>query len=387
MSRTLKFIFFISISAVFISALFFIAQKIILSENKGGRGTNNSNKEAEESLARENYEENPYTENVIAGAPLQSQEAEKTAIKAARFLFFGDLMLDRHIKERYGKNYAALLEKLKTAEGDLFYAADLTCANLEGAVTNGGAHYAPVYAYDFAFTPESVKIFQDNNFNFFNIANNHLTDQGAQGVAETAENLASLGLMHSGCPDGTLNECALKIATVNNLKTGMVGLSMVYKTIAREEIKNILASAQAESEFVVVNIHWGKEYGHLADKVQIEMAHFLIDSGADLVIGHHPHVIQGIEKYQNKLIFYSLGNFIFDQYFSADTQTHLSLGIEYEEGDLRAQLFPLKSQLGIPEPASGSEKEKILQDIAAWSQGEPKFLQEITAGEIAVNIF
>ncbi|KKQ53988.1 MAG: poly-gamma-glutamate biosynthesis protein [Candidatus Falkowbacteria bacterium GW2011_GWC2_38_22] len=317
---------------------------------------------------KKDIKQNPFPENVDN--------------QPARFLFFGDVMLDRHIKERYGKDFAVLLNKLKETDADFFKGYDLVAANLEGAVMEGGAHYPPVNAYDFSFSPESVRDFSGDIFNFFNIANNHILDQGQAGFLETGKNLDKLGIGYSGCPDGKVGECTLKIIDVADVKTAMIGLSIVFQNVPKEELKKILVNAEAESDFVIVNIHWGTEYGHVAGKSQVEFAHYLIDNGVDLIIGHHPHVIQGIEKYQDKLIFYSLGNFIFDQYFSPDTQEGFGVGVDYDLEKITYELIPYQSKIGIPDLLQKDAKAALLKKIADWSDGDEGFKDEIRAGEI-----
>ena len=108
-----------------------------------------------------------------------------------------------------------------------------------------------------------------------------------------------------------------------------------------EKIISVLASA---TDMVIVNMHWGREYEHQYNKRQQEIAQALVDRGADMIIGHHPHVVQGMEIYHNKPIFYSLGNFIFDQYFSADTQEELAVEAVIDGEGMELVLHPLKSR-------------------------------------------
>ncbi|NTU99490.1 CapA family protein, partial [Candidatus Falkowbacteria bacterium] len=131
-----------------------------------------------------------------------------------------------------------------------------------------------------------------------------------------------------------------------------------------------VSEAKKQADFVVVNIHWGVEYKHDFSKKQQTVGHALIDAGADAIIGHHPHVTQGIEVYNNKPIFYSLGNFIFDQYFSKDTQEGFAVGLFVGNGTTTAHLFPLKEKKAIPELMKGREKEQFLFRLGEWSIGD-----------------
>lgn len=279
-----------------------------------------------------------------------------------RMLFFGDMMLDRHVGElidKNGLNY--IFEKLEAE--NFFDDYDLISANLEGTVTDEGRHYSPVKAYDFAFAPELVAELKNYNFNFFNLANNHFDDQGERGVSETFDNLDKLNFYYSGCDGGKIGECAIRTMEIKNKKIGMVGLSVFGRPFdifkAKEEIKNL----KKELDLIIVNIHWGNEYETQFNSTQKNIGNELVDAGADLIIGHHPHVTQGMEVYQGKYIFYSLGNFIFDQYFSDETQKSLAIEAVYNNSEFSFTLHPLKSEKGQINFIEGEEKQKWLNEI------------------------
>lgn len=303
-----------------------------------------------------------------------------------KMLFLGDIMLDRHVKEKIaGQGVSYLFQGLKNDKFD-FFKYDIVNANLEGAVTNGGSHYPPIFSYDFAFAPEVMEKFKDYNFNSFNLANNHLSDQGERGLNETRANLAKLNFQYYGCEDGQAGDCSFKIYKVNGVRIGLVGFSMVYKKFDQEKAKNLIADLETKADLVIINIHWGTEYSHVFNKIQEDTAHKLIDAGADIIIGHHPHVVQGIEIYNNKPIFYSLGNFIFDQYFSRDTQEELAVELNLEaSGQAKVIFYPLISKQSQPSLMADTEKEKYLREIAGWSKGDDKLLEQIKNGEILIN--
>jgi gamma-polyglutamate biosynthesis protein CapA len=283
--------------------------------------------------------------------------------KPIKLLFFGDLMLDRHVGEKinkYGLDY--LLEKLE--EENFTSSYDIVSANLEGAVANDGAHYPPHNLYDFSFSPDLIAGLKKYNFNFFNLANNHLSDQGQQGIKETYQNLSDLGFYYSGCRDAFLSpseeilememgdnqvvlseeNCSDIIINIKNKKIAFLGFSIVYKNIAENEIMERIKILKEKSDFVIVNAHFGLEYQAKANSGQENLARKMIDNGADIIIGHHPHVIQNYEIYQQKPIFYSLGNFIFDQYFSPETQEGLAVSITLEESqDIISEVYKIKT--------------------------------------------
>ncbi|MEQ1666048.1 MAG: CapA family protein, partial [Bdellovibrionales bacterium] len=126
------------------------------------------------------------------------------------------------------------------------------------------------------------------------------------------------------------------------------------------EFYPLVKKLKAENDLVVVNIHWGTEYLLTANANQKLIAHKLIDSGADVIFGHHPHVVEPVEIYKGKAIFYSLGNFVFDQNFG-DTTTGLGVGVEFSKDKTTFTLYPYKLKLFAPEFLKDNEKEKFCQ--------------------------
>ena len=292
------------------------------------------------------------------------------------FLFFGDLMLDRHVGEKiniHGFDY--LFEKLETEKFTENY--DFVMANLEGAVTTDGMHYKPDNLYDFAFKPEIIAKLKKYNFNIFALSNNHLSDQGEKGIAETYQNLSELGFNYFGCKDGSLSsseniatvykakegekqkilnneDCSAIIIEIKNKKIAFLAFSIVYSDIEENIIIEKIKRIKEQSDFLIVSPHWGVEYQEKANRKQENLAKKMIDSGADLIIGHHPHVIQNYEIYKDKPIFYSLGNFIFDQYFSKETQEGLAISIKLEgDNKIYKEVYKIKTK--------GSKIEEVIK--------------------------
>ncbi|MHB8903984.1 MAG: CapA family protein, partial [Patescibacteria group bacterium] len=300
-------------------------------------------------------------------AHLKNEETENKS--SFKFLFFGDLMLDRNVGDKLAnRNISYLLSGLAGVENKFFFGYDIIGANLEGAVTNNGAHYTPVNSYDFAFSPERINELKTYGFNYFSSANNHFSDQGQRGVDETRVNLSALNFNYSGSTDSKIDKYSREDIVISNRPVAMIALSMVYHDFDLESAKKIIAEAKENSDLVIINIHWGNEYQHQFNKHQQIIGHALIDAGADLIIGHHPHVTQGMEIYKNKLIFYSLGNFIFDQYFSQDTQESLAVSFDFNKTAVSASLFPLKSEKSAPRLMNEAEKELFLKKFIGWSE-------------------
>jgi AmmeMemoRadiSam system protein B len=316
------------------------------------------------------------------------QKGEEKYDDVLNFLFFGDLMLDRHVKELIDeKGLDYIFEQLKGEENRFFEGVDMISANLEGAVTDDGNHYAPQMSYDFAFEPDLVNQLKDYNFNFFNLANNHFADQGSRGIEETKENLDKLDFNYSGCMDRKVDECSSKIIELNGYKIGMAGFSMVYGKFNQTEANKIIQNLKDNTDLVIVNVHWGVEYIHYYNNLQKEISHDFINNGADMIIGHHPHVVQGMEIYKEKPIFYSLGNFIFDQYFSKDTQEGLGIGISTvftpeEQLEYKIYLYPFKAVNNQNILMNELETKDFLKEFLKWSNLSGEYQKQVLGQEV-----
>lgn len=317
---------------------------------------------------------------------IDNKSEVKSGSTPLNLLFFGDLMLDRHIGEKLaGRHLDYLLGNLASSTPNFFGGYDLISANLEGAVTVEGAHYSPTMIYDFAFKPERVGELKKYGFNFFNLANNHIFDQGERGLAETRKELDNLGLDYSGASDATINEKSVKIIERSGKKIALVGLSMVYRDFDLAAAAKLISETRKISDWVIVNIHWGTEYQHQFNKHQQNIGHTLIDAGADFIIGHHPHVVQGLEIYKGKPIFYSLGNFVFDQYFSSDTQQGLAVDLKLTDDKISVTLFPLQAKSAVVSLMTDPDKNAFLLKYAAWSEGDKEFKANLESQLIEIE--
>jgi hypothetical protein len=323
--------------------------------------------------------------------------------KNLTLLFFGDIMLDRHVGERIKASGTLDWIFYRLNDSGIFQGNNLVSANLEGAVTDNGAHYPPLMGIDFAFSPATVNELAKYNFNYFNIANNHLADQGKNGIIETDKNLTALDFNFAGCPDREVGACTSKIIEKNGLKIGLTGASMVYGTLDENKLIAEVKKLASSTDLVIAQMHWGIEYKHEPAQNQISLAHKLIDAGADIVIGHHPHVVGGLEIYKNKPIFYSLGNLVFDQYFSVDTQEELGVKIitspshhpqtpppaggesPDRRGNFAINLLPIKSEATRLRLMNESESQNFLEKLAGWSIGTEEFIKQIKTGFIEIN--
>ncbi|MFA6485874.1 MAG: AmmeMemoRadiSam system protein B [Candidatus Magasanikbacteria bacterium] len=256
-------------------------------------------------------------------------------------LFFGDMMLDRSVKIRideHGPDW--IFEKLAGGEGRFFTGTNFVHANLEGPFAD--SRRATTKTIAFRFDPFLIPTLKKYHFNIFTVANNHTLDMSAAGLQESLVNLDKANIDHYGDGYG-IGKDAVIFKDVNGIRLAFVGFNDTYFRLKKDEIFSTIKDAKLKSTRVIVNIHWGDEYQEISNTNQRDLAHLMIDAGADIIIGHHPHVVQEMEIYKNRPIFYSLGNFVFDQYFSIPTQQGLAVGINLTTSTISAYVFPLQS--------------------------------------------
>ena len=202
--------------------------------------------------------------------------------------------------DMYGSAY--FMQNVK----DLFSQDDLTIANLETTLTTAETKREGRY-YNFKAPQEYAKILTDGNIDAVNTANNHMYDYLDQGYADTLAALDAEHIVHFG-----FDETA--VMDVKGVKVGMLGVYEIDREFAEieTEVKDHIAKVRSEgAQLVIVIVHWGEELDTMPDQDQTRIARMAIDNGADLVCGHHAHVIQGIELYKGKYICYGLANFCF----------------------------------------------------------------------------
>jgi poly-gamma-glutamate synthesis protein (capsule biosynthesis protein) len=184
----------------------------------------------------------------------------------------------------------------------IFSEDDLTIVNFEGTLSNQGTRQDKQFA--FRGKPEYVQILTSSSVEAANLANNHSADYGDVSLSDTIKYLNEAGISNFIGTNTAIRD-------VNGISVGLVGIDALDETEAAK-LENVIGSVKSlGAQLVIVSIHWGEEKATAPNDTQTELAHKAIDAGADLVLGTHPHVLQGIEKYNGKYIAYSLGNFCF----------------------------------------------------------------------------
>jgi len=243
-----------------------------------------------------------------------------------KILFLGDLMFDRWIREvseKRGNDF--IFQKVNS----LLQSEDLVIGNLEGPITDKASvsvasQMGDSNNYIFTFPPESAGELFKENIKLVNIGNNHILNQGQAGLADTENFLKNANVNFFGDPEN--QDLRFKIYDLGNTKIAFVNYDQFMSNAAQQTFDDIKNAEAQGADSIILYTHWGTEFVLEPSQKIKDLAHEFVDAGADLIIGSHPHVIQTKEIYKGKTIYYSLGNFIFDQYFSPDTQK--GMGVE-----------------------------------------------------------
>lgn len=258
-----------------------------------------------------------------AGASIAKFQVAGGQIK---ILFLGDLMFDRWIRqvsETKGGDF--VFQKVESLLGG----EDLVVGNLEGPITDKASisvnsDFGSADNYVFTFPPLTAADLSKENIKLVNLGNNHILNQGAAGLADTENFLDAAKVNYFGDPQ---NQAArIKLYAAGGVRIAFVNYDQFMANAAVTTLADIHSAKAQGADIVILYTHWGTEFVAEPEQKIKNLAHQFIDAGADLIIGSHPHVIQTKEIYKGKTIYYSLGNFIFDQYFSPETQK--GMGVE-----------------------------------------------------------
>lgn len=252
-----------------------------------------------------------------------------TGDSSVKILVVGDVMLDRNVRNIINKNG---FDNFFNGVRPLIQDSDISIANLEGAFTPYQSITANLTNKDlqFTFDPALAPALSDLGFDVLGLANNHSFNFGQEGLSMTRRYIGQSGMTYYGDPFNK-NEIST-ILTKNKVKIGIIGFHEFYY-VNFDKIFNEIASLKSQVDFLIVTPHWGVEYDKSPTDKMRKWAHQFIDSGADVVIGAHPHIIGNIEEYKGKKIYYSLGNFVFDQYFSQDTMKGLAVLMDVNKNE------------------------------------------------------
>ncbi len=273
-------------------------------------------------------------ENIVT--VINSRVFASPSPKSATMLFVGDVMLSRSVGDYMQKlgDFAYPFRGI----ADTLREADLTFANLESPVSARGVNVGSKYS--FRADPRVMEGLQYAGIDVVSLANNHIWDYGREAFLDTMKHLREGGIEYVGAGHTAqeahqgvmrrVGDADVVILAYTNLISARVAATDTEPGVAylnTDQMVHDVANADARGDIVVVSFHWGDEYQQQHNVQQERIAMAAIDAGADLIIGHHPHVIQEVKQYRDGWIAYSLGNFIFDQTFSEETMRGLALRV------------------------------------------------------------
>ncbi|OGI93857.1 hypothetical protein A3A03_02000 [Candidatus Nomurabacteria bacterium RIFCSPLOWO2_01_FULL_40_18] len=285
------------------------------------------------------------------------------------FVFAGDIMLDRGVKNSVRKNfnndYSALFTKL-----EILKKSDIVFANLEGTASDKGMDLRNLYS--FRMDPEVVPALRGAGVSVLSVANNHIGDWGRNSYIDSLARLKENEILYTGGGNDKNEAETPVIIEKYGMKIGFLGFSDVGPTAMQAGVdkagqllasdprfEEIIQNAAKQVDYLIISFHFGTEYKNIHNERQEYLAHKAVDNGAKLVIGHHPHVAQDTEVYKNSFIAYSLGNFIFDQAFSKNTMQGMLLEVKLRrngEMSVKKNIVQLNSSFQPDKIVEGKEE-------------------------------
>ncbi|MBX4198100.1 CapA family protein [Candidatus Parcubacteria bacterium] len=260
-------------------------------------------------------------------------------------LFVGDIMLGRNVEllmDQRGDNYP--FDKIS----DYLNSVDIVVANLEGPVLTKHTR-TPSNSLSFNFHTRMPDVLAEHNIGIVSLANNHTFDYGKSGYDQTVTYATRAGIDVVGHPFAFAEQYILR-KTINNQKFLFIGFNITNPNFDFKKARAFTQTLKKEpGEFMIALVHGGEEYKLKSGTRQQTFYRGLVDDGVEIVIAHHPHVTQEVEDYKGKKIFYSLGNFIFDQYFSKDVQQGLMVKATFSDGKVQYEEVPIKSVRSQPQ--------------------------------------
>jgi gamma-polyglutamate biosynthesis protein CapA len=281
---------------------------------------------------------------------------KSTSEQSFSLTFGGDMMFDRGIE--YFFQGEKLMDVMKNLGERTFWGTDLKIVNLEGPISSVPREPDYNHSLVFNFPPKTIDVLKWMHLNAVSLANNHTLNNGQKGLSYTVDLLKKNDIAPIG-QDARVDADSIKEFSGNGIKASIITID----TLNTDLDLNLIKTEKKKGNKVVIYPHWGNEYEQTHSQAQENLAESWIDAGADLIIGSHPHVVQDIEIYKNVPIVYSLGNLLFDQYFSPETQQGLIVAGKFTADKLELIVLPTIQKDTKPQLQTGTAKQKVLDTI------------------------
>jgi poly-gamma-glutamate capsule biosynthesis protein CapA/YwtB (metallophosphatase superfamily) len=305
----------------------------------------------------------------LFGEEVRSRES----LDSASLYIAGDCTLANHFEAFVGDRIGYPFQHFT-----LLPQPDVLMVNLENPITYCSQKVEK--KFNFKMNPKYLPVLQSARISVVTLANNHILDYGSDGLLDTVHYLDSVGIRHVGAGYNLEEARKPVVLEINGFRIGFqgyfgsgafaagvnrAGVAPRFEAPLRSDIQRLRQIDKAT--YVVVNIHWGNEKALYPQPWQIILAHHAVDAGADLVVGHHPHVLQGIEKYKNAVIAYSIGNFLFGGNSKRTYDTAI-LRVVLNGDHRRISLVPIRVEEWQPRVCPGAEGDRVVSSVQKLSE-------------------
>lgn len=305
----------------------------------------------------------------------------------------GDISLGDHpvcighgMRAAFSKHGRKILGGIKSNLRD----ADVVIGNLETVASDQGLKKYSLPSYEMRGSPEHLRFVSEAGFDVLGFANNHAMHHGRAAFDETVKNIQNLGMSIIGVDDWQNNTQYKVITGQDGTQSAILAVSMRPEEHTKEKIPYSLRTSEEEliaeisqirekvNGFLILSIHWGLEFMDLPSKDQVDLAHRLVDSGVDAIFGHHPHVLQPVEKYKGSVIFYSLGNFVFDLWPSETKKTIVAKVVFSEKAETSFSWVPITITNDFTLDVSSESDSKDIEALLDWSRFEKSYVKDMS---------
>lgn len=299
--------------------------------------------------------------------------------KSDSVIFVGDVMLARDVERRLprlfpGNPFSEMTELLS---------ARVVVGNFESSIPT--EHKAtPDYGMKFSVDPTNLDVLVEGGFTHLSLANNHALDHGADAYQNTLSELTARGFVSGGHPT-TLASSSISLFNLAEQDFALVFINATFGYPDDVEWVPYVEQLNESGKTVIAYVHWGDEYQLVHNNTQENFSHRLIDAGVDLIVGHHPHVVQDIGLYKDRLIFYSLGNLVFDQYWDNDVTEGLVLNLLKVEDDWQVDLNPVESRTVKTQPREMDPSESSVFFRRLAERSDPALFEQILDGTLSLQ--
>jgi poly-gamma-glutamate capsule biosynthesis protein CapA/YwtB (metallophosphatase superfamily) len=290
-------------------------------------------------------------------------------------LFVGDVMLARAVEDAV---HTVGVDAFFNNVVELHRTAKYVVINFEATIPL--VHRpTPDLTFHFSVDPRFIPMLRDAGVTHASLANNHADDYGTSGRVNTVEVLQSASITPFG-QSRAIASSSITYLTINEKNVALIGINTVFGEPPLSDLSRVLEIASKKSDYQIAVIHWGNEYDVTHSAGQEAFARALIVRGIDAVVGHHPHVVQDIGMVDGVPVFYSLGNYVFDQYWDLEVTRGLALTMIYDGEGLTFNLIPVGTKRGVPYVLPEKEAQTFRESIRARSAKELQ--NAITSGSV-----